>query len=80
MAEVLIGFLKWFWGVVTHSLELAQWLFLPLADNPNEIAQLLASLLSYVGLANISPIGLVGIGAGVGGALAIIIGFVRAIA
>ena len=80
MNEILQGILKWCWGIVTNAKALVEWLFLPLSDNPSALAQTLSELLSYIGLQDIAPIGLVGIGAGVGGAVAIIIGIVRAIA
>lgn len=80
MNGILQGILNWIWGLIIGAQNLVQWLFLPLNENPSDLAQVLSELLSFIGLENIAPIGLVGIGAGVGGAVAIIIGIIRAIA
>lgn len=80
MNGILQGILNWIWGLITGAQDLMQWLFLPLSENPGTLAQTLSELLAFIGLQDIAPIGLVGIGAGVGGAIAIIIGIIRAIA
>lgn len=80
MYEILRGVLNWLWGIMTGAQRLVEWLFLPLDENPSVLAEFLSNLLSFIGLEHVAPIGLVGIGAGVGGAIALVIGFIRAIA
>lgn len=80
MYEILKGILQWFWGLCMGAKELATWLFTPLSENDSQLAQLLSNLFSFIGINNITPMGLVGISAGIGGAIVITIGIIRAIA